>query len=206
MLTIVSITVVMAASQLSQLNQNNQTANQLSIMSLTMSMIVNFCLFWQHFMFTNTSSVYDFLRFPAITFFVLSFIFQMRVLQEVIKIRYREEERRSIRRRFIIFYIVVYASIIAFFIFQNLFLYNPIVVTLTQGCIWIPQIIQVYDNNRRAHQAEMASWVFLTLSQSFSLVYVRMCPYNLFEREPQVLFSCEYIMLLAAQLVVMRMQ
>ena len=117
LLTIVSITVVMAASQLSWLSQNNQTAHQLSIMSLTMSMIVNFCLFWQHFMFTNTSSVYDFLRFPAITFFVLSFIFQMRVLQEVIKTRYREEERRVLKRRFLIFYVIVYTSIIVFFIF-----------------------------------------------------------------------------------------
>lgn len=48
-------------------------------------MQLSFAVFWQHFIYITSSSAYNALRFVSIGYFVYSFIFQMRLTQEVFK-------------------------------------------------------------------------------------------------------------------------
>jgi len=94
--TIISLFLIVAAvsiclKQLKQIITNYQAAQSLSLGSLSISLVWHFCLFWQHIIFVGIGSYYQFLRFPACGFFLQSFIFEMRLIQEVFKGHYYAE-------------------------------------------------------------------------------------------------------------------
>jgi len=57
----------------------------LSLLSLSLSVVWHLSLFWQHFIFTGMGAYYDFMRIPACGFFLQGFVFEFRLLQEVFK-------------------------------------------------------------------------------------------------------------------------
>lgn len=156
--TIISLFLIVAAvsiclNQLKQIITNYQAAQSLSLVSLSISLVWHFCLFWQHIIFVGIGSYYQFLRFPACGFFLQSFIFEMRLIQEVFKGHYYAELQndRLIRRKLLTLQCSIYVCFILFFIYQNQFLYNPLIVVFSNGGLWIPQIYRTYQRNSRSH-------------------------------------------------------
>ena len=68
---------------------NIQAAKATSLISMSVSIVWNFGLFWQHFVYVGLGAYFDFMKIPAIGFFILSFIFQFRLLQEIFKGHYQ---------------------------------------------------------------------------------------------------------------------
>ena len=113
-------------------------ANQISPLSLSVTVLLSFSIFWQHFVYITTSSAFNSLRFVSIGFFVYSFIFQMRLTQEVFKFQYQQLSPEVYRRALLCFFMALYAVLIIFFIWQDLVLYNFFVVLLLNGGVWLP--------------------------------------------------------------------
>ena len=86
--SLLSIVLTIGASiaMLKNITVNYQLALAVSLPSLSISVVWHFTLFWQHFVFLSLGSFYDFMRLPACGFFVLSFVFQMRLIQDIFKI------------------------------------------------------------------------------------------------------------------------
>jgi hypothetical protein len=67
---------------------NYQAAMNTSLITLSISVVWHFNLFWQHFIYTGMGAYYEFMRIPACGFFLQSFIFEFRLVQEVFKAHY----------------------------------------------------------------------------------------------------------------------
>ena len=74
-------------SQFKKILQNHQAALSVSVHSLALSIVWNFTIFWQHFVYAGQNTYYDFVRIPACGYFLTSFLFEFRLLQEVFKLQ-----------------------------------------------------------------------------------------------------------------------
>ena len=127
-------------------------------------MQLNFAVFWQHFIYMSSSSAYDFLRFAAIGYFIHSFIFQMRLVQEAFRQQNVGVSRNSLRRRLLAFYLLLYLGLIVFFVWQEYALYHSIFILLVHGSVWLPQIHLTYVMNRRNSQPPISFYLGNTLA------------------------------------------
>ena len=172
-------------SQFKNILQNNQAALSMSIISLSISIVWNFTIFWEHFVYAGQNSYYDFIRIPACGYFLTSFLFEFRLLQEVFKLQNQQHinDQVVLRRKFIVVYVGIYILFVMFFVYRDLIIYNPWVVILTCGTIWLTQIHQNYRCNLRNHQPSMGYYVALTSSQTFPHLYMFSWPQSFFEFE-----------------------
>jgi hypothetical protein len=127
-------------------------------------------------------SYYEFLRFPACGFFLLSFVFQMRLIQEVFKVHYQNiiMDQAVIKKKMLSLYLGIYICFIVFFIYQDIFLYHPGVLMISNGSLWIPQIYHVYKKNIKNHLPSMKFFFCLTASQTYLILYLFGCQNNFF--------------------------
>lgn len=153
-------------SQFKNILQNHQAALSMSIVSLGLSIVWNFTIFWQHFVYAGQNSYFDFIRIPACGYFLTSFLFEFRLLQEVFKIQNQQllNDPAMLKKKFIIVYVGIYILFVLFFVYRDILIYNSWVVVVTCGTIWLSQIHQNYRCNLRNHQPSMGYCVSLTVS------------------------------------------
>jgi hypothetical protein len=118
-LAFVTISIVVSLNMIKKLIIDYHAAQSLSLISLAISVIWHFCLFWQHFVFVGMGSYYEFLRFPACGYFLQSFVFQMRLIQEVFKVHYQDMQSNSaaVKRKLAVLYCSIYACFVSFFVY-----------------------------------------------------------------------------------------
>ena len=84
-------------------------------------------------------------------------------------------------------------------------LYNPYVVMLLHGSVWIPQIRLTYVMNRRL-QPPVTLWLGLTICQIFPTLYMFGCPKSLYEIEPNEVLVCYLVIVQACCMIMMYLQ
>eukprot|EP00347_Sterkiella_histriomuscorum_P000980 403373792 len=90
-----------------------------------------------------------------------------------------------------IFYCQFYFTCIFFYSLNRYILEINWLLILLNGSIWIPQIIQTYHMRSRKGP-DLSYAIILTISHSFLPLYSRLCPNNIFEREPEYFFGFLY--------------
>lgn len=112
-----------------------------SLISLLISLVWHFNLFWQHFMFTSMTTYFDFMRIPACGFFLQSLIFEFRLIQEVFKAHYHHllrDDPESFKKKLVFMYLILYACFIGLMVWQDIFIWNKFFTVISSGCVWIP--------------------------------------------------------------------
>ena len=192
-------------TQLKRILTNYQAAQQLSLFSLAILVVWHFCLFWQHFVFVNIGACFDFLKFPGCAYFLHSFVFEMRLLQEAFKVHYQYlmMDPQALKRKLLVFYLGIYLGFIIFFIYQDVFLYDTQILLVSSGALWVPQIYHNYKRNCINHHPQMSFYLSQTASQVFLIVYMYGCPQNFFEKETDFTFVVLFIGCLLCQLIIL---
>jgi hypothetical protein len=73
--SIVMLAVIIAAmsstlSLLRNIQTNYLVAERISLVSLGISIVWHFCLFWEHFMFISMGTRFEYLKYPACAYFL----------------------------------------------------------------------------------------------------------------------------------------
>ena len=132
----------------------------------------------------------------------------MRLIQEVFKGHYSQQLRneRFIKRKLLTMQCSIYLVFVLFFIEQDLFLYNPYVLMLSNGSLWLPQIYRNYKRNIRNHSPHMTFYLCMTFSQIYLIMYIYGCPKSFIQKETNYVFLFIFLAYLAVQLIVLHFQ
>ena len=197
----------MMLAQLKEALENNLIAQRLSLMTLSWNTIWNFCYFYVLLTIALDGQYFHYLALPAFMYFVVCFIFEIRLLLVVWKGRNLElfnQGNETVRRSLVNFYIRFYLLAFIGFIFIRYIIVNPILVSLLNGCVWIPQILEnVRNRSRNTPQIKFA--VSLSVSQVLVPVYLRGCPENLLYLEPMYWWTAVFIGLHAGSILMMHL-
>jgi hypothetical protein len=90
-------------------------------------------------------------------------------------------------------------------VFSTLIIFNDALLLIFNGSLWVPQIVRSYLRRSR-FGPEPYFVYFLTLSHTFLPIYLRGCPSNVFERQPNYIFTLIFIAYLALQIFVVLQQ
>ena len=185
--------------------ENHNVATGLSIPMLCLSVIWNFIYFTIHFEIAIQKPYYHYLSLPAFWYFMVSFVFEFRLLILCWRAQYvlpNNFDTNTIRRKLVAFYIRFYFTCLLLYIFNTLIIYNSALLFMFNASIWLPQIYRNYKKRCR-QTPDMSFAVALTCCHSFLPIYMRGCPYNLLDKQPDLMMASCLIMYLGLQLGIM---
>mmetsp|Transcript_29285 Transcript_29285/g.28437 ORF Transcript_29285/g.28437 Transcript_29285/m.28437 type:complete len:177 (-) Transcript_29285:495-1025(-) len=150
--TICMIFVYSILGVIKQATDNEYVAHSISITSLSFSVIWNFIAFTLHFEIAVSKTYYNYLSLPAFWYFMISFVFQFKLLLTCWKTQNLHillQDQQSIRRKLTAFYIRFYFFLLIFYIFHMFIIYNMFLLLIFNATIWVPQILRNYRKKQR---------------------------------------------------------
>ena len=135
----------MLLAQLKEALENDLIAQRLSLTTLAWNTIWNFCYFYWLLTMALDKAYMHYLSLPAFMYFVICFIFEIRLLLIVWKARNLalfQQGNEVVRRSLVNFYIRFYLLAFMGFIFVDHIIVNPVLVAILNGCVWLPQIAE----------------------------------------------------------------
>jgi uncharacterized protein with PQ loop repeat len=123
-------------------------------------------------------------------------------------VHYQDMQSNSaaVKRKLAILYCSIYACFVSFFVYQDIFLYEPLILIFTNGSIWLPQIHRNYRVNKKTHIAPLSFFMGLSMSQSFLILYIYGCPSNFLQKQTNYPFVGFFIIYQSCQLLVLYYQ
>lgn len=169
----------------------NLVAERLSLFTLTFNTTWNFCYFNMFLRYALTSLSYQWLALVAFTYFLITFVFELRLLLVCWKqqnIAIFQQGDIAVRRALVIFYIKFYVIAILGFIFIDTIIYSKPLLLCLNLPIWVPQIYKNFmKRSRNTPRIQFA--LGLTITQAFLPLYIRTFSSNILEVEPSYIFS-----------------
>lgn len=87
-------------------------------------------------------------------------------------------------------------GVIIIYSFHEVILENDVLLVLVNGLLWVPQIIKTFRERTRIGP-DTYFIVVLSCSHIFYPLYIRGCPQNLFDREPNYTTSAILVAVVA---------
>ena len=160
-------------------------AKRLSLFTLSWNTMWNMWLFNIHSTYALEASNYYMLSLPSIMYFIICIVFEITLLHICWRARNSNlalEDREEVRRQIIMFYLKFYVTYIIAVSMSDIIFSNNILLIMSNGFIWFPQI---YENviNRARNSPKLNFAIMLSLSQGFMPVYYLFWDSNIFEIE-----------------------
>jgi len=186
---------------------NESDGNRYSLITLCLLTIwdVFMCLFHLYNALTTEDFFHYFIT-PAFWFFILSSIFETRLILIVWRVRYYANFNNinEIRRAISVFYLKFYGAMLVLLYLGYTFLPSVWFLSLTSA-FFIPQIVH---NALRGQRYKFDSTYIFLLGAVRVIIpsYVRSCPDSIFRLTPNLTFLEFYIGFLALQILILFLQ
>lgn len=198
----------MTNKQCIEAEQNHAIAVRISMTTLSWNTIWNFCLFNIHLSYALQLQDYGYFAIPAWIYFILCFIFELKLLLTCWKAKNMElfaQGNEAVRRALITFYIKFYLIALMSLLTLERIVGSPITLFLLCGSTLFPQIIEnAINKSRSTPNMSFASSMMLT--QCFFALYIKGCPSNVMQLESDLqwtLYFCSYVL---GQLLILYLQ
>jgi hypothetical protein len=136
---------VVTNKQCIEAENNHLVAVKMSMTTLSWNTIWNFCLFNIHLSYALQIQDYGYFAIPACLYFVLCFVFELKLLLTCWKAKNMElfgQGNEAVRRALITFYIKFYLIALMSLLTLERIVGNPITLFLLCGSTLFPQIIE----------------------------------------------------------------
>ena len=194
--------------QWNEAEQNHPIATRISMTMLSWNTIWNFCLFNIHLSYALQVPDYGYLAIPAWMYFILWFIFELKLLLICWKAKNLAmfaQGNEAVRRALITFYIKFYLVALISLLTVEKIVCTPILLFLLCGSTLIPQIIENAINKAR-NAPNLSFATFMMLTQCFFALYIRGCPSNVMQLESNLNWALYFFCYILAQLVILYFQ
>jgi len=123
---------------------------------------------------------------PAFWFFVCTCTYNTKLFIVVWKSQLTMQQlydEQFMRRRLTGVYVALYSLWFTITLFQNWFLYDPFMLIMLNSSLWFPQVLKNFKHrSRKGPSTKLA--VSMLIAQCFYPLYIKMCPKNFLEIEP----------------------
>jgi transmembrane E3 ubiquitin-protein ligase len=194
--------------QIKKVEENEQIAKRMSITMIGWNIVWNFSLFNIYFTYSVARPEYTQLMAPAFFYFMIWFLFELKLLLLCWKannMRVINEGTNAARRALIFFYVKFYCVWLATVILIDTIFAYRILLLITNGLIWVPQILKNATNKAR-NVPDTKFIISLTMTQCFLPIYMRGCSDNQFLTRPDQQWWILFISVLLAQITILILQ
>jgi len=188
--------------------QNQAIAIRMSMTTLSWNTIWNFCLFNIYLSYALQLQDYGYFAIPAWMYFILCFIFELKLLLTCWKAKNVELFSRgneAVRRALITFYIKFYLIALMSLLTLERIIGSNITLFLLCGSTLFPQIIENSINKSR-NTPSMAFAISMMVTQCFFALYIKGCPSNIMELKSDYTWAFYFISYVGGQLLVLYLQ
>eukprot|EP00347_Sterkiella_histriomuscorum_P023553 403334199 len=209
---VTSVCMILVYGILGQIRRtmsNNQVAKTLSVPMLGFSVIWNFCYFSVHFTMALSQEYFHYMSLPAFWFFMISFVFQFRLMIICWKAQLIPEsvqyDPATLRKRLIYLYTKFYFFLIIIFLSKDIIMNIPYLLVIFNGSLWVPQIYRQYKMKSKFGPE---GYLIYGMSAVHSIlpIYLNGCPYNLFEADPNYYLVLAYVGYMGLQIYILKQQ
>ena len=188
--------------------QNQAIAIRMSMTTLSWNTIWNFCLFNIYLSYALQLQDYGYFAIPAWMYFILCFIFELKLLLTCWKAKNMELFSRgneAVRRALIAFYIKFYLIALMSLLTLERIIGSDITLFLLCGSTLFPQIIENAINKSR-NTPSMGFAIMMMVTQCFFPVYIKGCPSNVMELKSDFQWTFYFVFYIWSQLIILYLQ
>ena len=194
--------------QWKEVQQNEDTAKYISIVSLSWNIIWNYCCCCLHLNLCFQFSEYGYLIIPTCMYIVLWFIFQLKFLYVWWKAKNSDlflQGNKQPRKALIWFYIKFYLIALGSLILFDYIIYDKYALLLFSSLMLFPQIL-FNTRNKSSDTPNISYAIINAITQGFFPLYIRGCPKNFFELKHDMKWAIVLIFIIFIQIVVLVLQ
>jgi hypothetical protein len=216
MTSISIIEIYLTLKLLYEVSENDQVGKNICLITLSINIMWNSFICTIHFYLsiTNEDFSYEY-GTPSMTYFLLFSIFELRLLFFAWRARHHNlvfTNIRLYRRNLMKFYSLFcnfYLKLDCFLFFGLLSIrymfYNFWTCLLFFGSTWVFQIIHSVVNSTKPPYS-MKYILMLTLGKVFAPLYIKACPFNIFELKPEIWKMLAIVCILMIQVGILALQ
>lgn len=196
-------------SKQSHMAEENQAfAQRISMITLCWNWIWNFWSFNIHLSYSLQFREYGYFSIPACLYFVLWFVFELKLLLLCWKAKNQDifrESNEAVRRALIGFYIKFYLAALICLVTIDRLMANKYTLFIIWGAMLIPQIVENVIYNSR-NTPRYSFLVLLAITQSFFALYSKGWPNNILDLKPDQTWALLFGSFIILQLMILYMQ
>lgn len=188
--------------------QNQAIAIRISMTTLSWNTIWNFCLFNIYLSYALQLQEYGLFAIPACMYFILCFIFELKLLLTCWKAKNMElfsQGNEAVRRALIAFYIKFYLIALMSLLTLDIIVGSNVTLFLLCGSTLFPQIIENAINKSR-NTPSMSFAISMMVTQCFFALYIKGCPSNVMELQSDYRWTFYFVSYVGSQLLILYLQ